>query len=544
MSDNSGLVASALILTDPTLSLSLDAADSYRVWVKQQGAKVSLYRDYERGDHRASITGQMRKMLRLGSDQTGMNDFNDNYCQIVIDKMAGRLRVSEISLGEDSSDKKWLTPLLEYNSWDALQGTVFRGAVRDGDSFICVDPQTLEWTSEAAYDGFSGVFALFYNNSSTPYWACKMWAEASPSQTEEVIRVVVYEEDKVSYWRGKDGGNELIPDNQILLSDLIKQSGQYNIKVDVPEGTDPNITSVNYMPWPVDMAPVIHFVNKYDNYSDSGESEIRSAIPLQDVLNRTLHSMVMASEFAAFNILWAKGIPLDVDGIVPGAVINLLLKDASGNPVTDPTPEMTAYLNAVQVGQFSGSDISQYTNQIDKIVRELSQATQTPIYGITNQGAVSGEALKQLEIGLIGKCERFQRQNTDAIRDLIKLTAKVQKAFNGDYDPTIGNPPEIKSVAVSWKTPEILDVTAQMVALFQMRRDAPGLWDDTFYQTRIGGLLGLSQAQIKEEGDKALNSAANKLASLVGSAGDTNPPANTGNPPADGNPPTDNQPPA
>jgi len=510
-SENSGLIAAAMQMTSPEMSLSMDVANTYRDWIKQRGARVALYRQYERGDHRASITAQMRKMLRLNLDSSGMVDFCDNYCSIVIDKMTGRLRVTEVAVARKDSvpadaENLWLNAVLEKNNWDALQGTVFRGATLDGDSFVMVDPETLQWTSEPAYDGYSGVFALFDNNMSTPYWACKIWSEASHTGQDEVMRVVVYEPERISYWRGKEGGTELIPDVFVPLGGKSNKAEATTIRA-----------------WPVSTPPIVHFGNKIDNYSDNGESEIRPAIPLQDVLNRTLHSMVSASEFAAFNILWSKGIALDVDGIVPGAVLNLLIKDANGNVVTEPSPELTAFLSAVQVGQFTGTDIGQYTNQIDKIVREISQVTSTPIYGITNQGAVSGEALKQLEIGLIGKCERFQRQNTDAVRQLVKLTAEIQSEFDGDYAGLPPPPPEIDGVKVAWKSPEILDVTAQVVALFQMRRDAPGLWPDSFYQARIGGLLGMSQASIKEESDKALSEQSNRLASLVGAGGNIPP---------------------
>jgi len=507
---NEGLISDALRLTQPVLSLSMDVDDAFKGWIKSSGAKVALYRDYERGSHRAVITTQMRKMLRLTADDSGLVDFNDNYMQIVVDKMAGRLHVNEVTLSDTDQDKAWLSPLLEFNNWDALQGTVFRGAIRDGDSYLMVDPETLEWTSEAAYDGFSGVFALFDNNMNTPYWACKLWSEASSEGQDEVMRLVVYEPDKVSYWRGESDGSELKADNVVETS-TIKEPFILKEGEELPE-------FINVRPWPLpsQTIPIIHFVNKYDNYSDSGESEIRPGIPLQDVLNRTLHSMVMASEFAAFNILWSKGIALDVTAIQPGAVLNLLLKDSNGNVITDLTPEATAFLQAVAVGQFTGTDIGQYTNQIDKIVREISQVTQTPIYGITNQGAVSGEALKQLEIGLIGKCERFQRQNTDAIRDLIKLSAEIQKTFNTTYE---GTPPEIKTVAVAWKSPEILDVSQQLTVISQIRRDNPGLFTDDFYRARIGGLLGMNQTDISKEGVAAKNEASLNLLALTGGDG-------------------------
>ena len=60
-SDNSGLVASALQKSNPALALTMDAANSFKAEVVEHGARVTLYRNYERGDHRAVITTQMRK---------------------------------------------------------------------------------------------------------------------------------------------------------------------------------------------------------------------------------------------------------------------------------------------------------------------------------------------------------------------------------------------------------------------------------------------------------------------------------------------------
>src|SRR5690349_8185143 len=110
MSDNSALIANALMQSNPALALTMDAADSFKAMIKEQGARVALYRDYERGDHRAVITDQMRKMLRLPTEESGILDFNGNYCGIVIDKMAGRLRISEVVTGDTDTDENWLAP--------------------------------------------------------------------------------------------------------------------------------------------------------------------------------------------------------------------------------------------------------------------------------------------------------------------------------------------------------------------------------------------------------------------------------------------------
>jgi hypothetical protein len=486
MSDNSGLIVSALLKSNPALAVSMDAANAWKSEIKEHGARVALYRDYERGDHRAVITDQMRKMLRLNEDDSGMTDFNGNYCGIVIDKMAGRLHVNEITTGNEGVDTGWLAPLLEDNDWDNLQTTTFRGAIRDADSYIMVDPETLAWTSEPAYDGYSGITAIFETGTRTPTWACKMWSEAEEAGADNTMQLVVYQPGSVSYWRGQAGGAEVQPNDVV---------------VDLANGFSEVIGNQRAFPLASQKVPIVHFANRYENYSEDGESEIRAAIPLQDVYNRTLHSMVMASELSAFRIAWSIGLEIDELSIMPGAVINLVLKK-DGNLIQEPTAEMIELLKTARVGQFEATDLTQYIEQLDKVVREISQVTQTPLYGITtDNGSLSGEALKQLEIGLIGKVIRFQQQNTDSIRELVELTAEIQNAFRIEGK---GSAPIFKQIALTWKSPEILDVTSQIAALASLRMQASGLWSDDWYRGKIGGLMGMSQNEISKEAAAAI----------------------------------------
>lgn len=490
MSDNSRLVLSALRETNPELADSISVGDSWKDELLEQGARVTLYRQYEEGDHRSGITEQMRKMLRLEPDNSGIDDFNDNYCRIIVDKMAGRLQVSNISTGNDSDDNSWLIPLMQKNDWAAIQGTLFQGAIRDGESFLMINPKTLQWTSEPTYDGFSGVVAIFEAHGKTPIWACKLWSESIGGEDIDSgmapMRIVVYEPNRITYWHGSENGSEVMPDDNVEFSDAFAD-----------DLTEEGMTATNELKWPLGVVPIIHFVNQYNNFNMSGRSEVRSAIPLQDVLNRTLHSMVMASEFSAFRVKWSIGMEINAFAITPGSIINLVLKDKNGAVVHEMSPDEVNFMNAVRVGQFEETNIEQYISQIDRLAREISQISQTPIYGVTTNGVLSGEALKQLEIGLIGKCERFQRENTDAIRQLVKMTAQMQNTFSIG----LGQAPIIEQAIVTWKSPEILDTNAQVASLVNMREKSPGLWSDDFYRRKLGGILGMTQEEIKTESE-------------------------------------------
>lgn len=494
MSENTGLITNALLQTAPQLYAQIDGGNSWAAKVEQRGARTALYRRYERGDHRANITAQVRKMLRLTEDETGLNDFNDNYMRIVIDKMAGRIHAQAITTDENSEE--WLVETLKKNSFISQQGSWWRGAVRDGNSFVMIDPETRLWTSEPAFDGYSGMVVIHNQMTRRIIWACKLWSEvdsldATDGTTGVIMRLVVYQPDKISYWVGEDGGDAVAPDTT---------------------------TPQNWELWPGEMQgalPIVDFGNAKDAYTMYGESEIRPAVPLQDVLNRLLTSTTMGIELNGTPINVSIGMMVDANGFVPGAIINMVLHDSTtGNVITDPTPEQLDLIRSARVEQLRGADMQQFIVVWDKVVKEISQATQTPIYGITSDGILSGEALKQLEIGLIGKVERFQRDNTDAIRQLIETTAAMERVFAPGL-----NTPDVSEISVQWKPAELLDTDAKIAALSEVRKNNPGLFTDDFYRERIGAMLGLSIDEIQEQNELAANLGAMNFERLVGAGG-------------------------
>jgi hypothetical protein len=223
----------------------------------------------------------------------------------------------------------------------------------------------------------------------------------------------------------------------------------------------------------------------------------------------------MAGDYGAFKIAWSKGIELDKGGLIPGDTLSLMLYDENGKVIVDPTPEQIAFLNACEVGEFGETDLSQYTNILDNFTKHISQVTQTPIYGVTADGNLSGEALKQLEIGLIGKIKRYQNENTAAIRQLIQLANDIQR----EYDTGFGQPPKLEGVSINWVNPEITDVPTAIASIISVREKCPGLFDDEFYRQKLGALWGMTQSQITAEGDKATNSQAQEFGNITGAAG-------------------------
>jgi hypothetical protein len=499
MADNSGIIADVLLKTNPELYKQIDGQNTFKSGIKTRGARVAKYRRYVVGKPDANMTDQMRAMLRLKEDDADLDELSINYMALVVDKMASRISVTEITTdSKEQASKDWLAQILNDNDFESLQMEVVRGAIRDGDSYVMIDFETGKMTSEPAYDGFSGIVAIYTQGVDYPLWSCKIWSVADMDLAGDepdyitVMKIAVSQPDRISYWTANSGSQEVMPD---------EIDGNHEV---------PNLLG---------KPPIIHFVCNKDNFTQYGESEVRKALPPQNILNRTTHSTVMASEHSAFSRPYSIGAEIDPAGMTPGAVISIVLRDEVGNIIVKPEPEQIEFLKACQIGELATTDISQFTGQIDSYVAQISQVTGTPIYGISGQNVTSGEALKQLEIGLIGKVRRFQKENSKAVRLLIELVSDVQKVYDTDY----GDPPELGRVSVNWSNPEILDVNEAIITLSTMREKMPGLWDDDFYRARIGALLEMTQSQIEQESEKARTQAELNTNIFTGAGGEVPP---------------------
>jgi hypothetical protein len=480
--DNSQTIADLLTRTAPDLARQIDVT-WWQGEVQKQGARVAKFRRYVSGDHDSDMTAQMMRMLRIKADTAGLARFADNYCRIVVDKMSSRTSVEGFEIGDDEDAQEWLADIMERSDFDALIGTVIRSAIRDGEGYVSIDPQTLTWKSEPAYNGHSGVVSISVDDAIV--WAVKLVAsgamEAADTEAEtgqsyqQALTAWVYMPTRIQVFRGESGS----------LGDM---------------------AFVEAVDWTFVFVPIIDVANQRDSYTSHGDSELKPAIPLQDALNRTLHSTMMAEEFGAFGLRYSIGIAISDAAILPGSVVNVV-------PSGELTEENIALINATKVGEFGAVDMGQYIGVMDKLIREISQTTQTPIYGVTTEGSISGEALKQLEIGLIGKVERFQRENTSALKKLIRYTADIQDAFFNEAAP------QIESIGVNWASAELRDAAAEVAMYIELMTKAPGLFPAEFYREHIGNALGLDNATIKRMAELAVMEQANTFMALTGGAG-------------------------
>ena len=396
----------------------------------------------------------------------------------------------------------------------------YRGAFRDMTSYAIIDPVSVTFSIEPAYNGYDGVVVI-YDGQDNVQWACKVWCEGSGESVEtnesdgenvsyeQDVYLIVYQKERMTAWKGSVNGSNLEP----------AEFWDVNVFSDNGNGYATVKQGASEMKWLPDDIPVVPFVHKKDANNMNGESVERAALTLQNELNTTIRTMDMAAQLGAYPTPVFFGVQFEYDdGIMPGSIVSVPMLDASGNPLSEVSEEQARLLAAVKHVTLEPANLDNYLNAIRLIVEQMMILTQTPVYGVVAGGNISGEALKQLEIGLIGNCERFQRENTDAWKKIIYLLRDVQSMMQNEVGSSV---PNFDSIDIKWKTPEIRNKDEELEQLYTMREKAPGLWPDSLYREKIGALMDIDQKQIVELGDAADAEGVNRLQDLLTGGGAT-----------------------
>lgn len=380
-------------------------ADTWEAEIQAWGTLVKLFREYAEGQHRAELTPEMKQMLRVSG--TALDSFNLNYCDLVIAKMGDRLTVASVD-GDNAAASEWSADVLDTNRFDGLQMDVHDAAIRDGLTFVMVDysdtEKALRLFHELAWDGTTGMIPIYDRMGKRIVAAVKVWYE-----TETARRVNLYFADRVEKYDESDQG---------MITPRVDDAAAWRDANGQPVGV-----------------PIVPFINRAKARLSFGISELANMIPINDALNRTLVSMVMTAELSAFQIKVAVGFPAP-SSVSPGMIIKIA---EEGLPDGQKVDMFT--LEQAQLVPF----ISEATFLIDQI----GTISQTPLPGQMGADSSSGEALKQREVGLLGKIKRFQVKGGNAWEDVLAVAARVQNAFGSTSAPTV------KRWVCKWEDAEI-----------------------------------------------------------------------------------------
>ena len=443
--------------------------DEWAAEVEAQGEKVLLYRQYADGEHRAKLTPEMKQMLRISGD--ALDQFNANYCDLVVATMADRLTVERIEGGDDASE--WAEALLRYNRFDGFQMDVHEATIRDGDTFVMLgydnDAQMPTFHHEPAWDGDTGMIVVYDRMRVNILVAIKVWYEANPASSGEDStddkRINIYYPDRVEKYWSAEGGDSLDPIGE--------------------EPTPWKMTSGEAVG-----VPVIHFRNRARSRTTTGISELASVIPLQDALNRNLTSMVTTSELSAFQIRVAKGFDPPTN-LSPGMWVVIGPEGLDKDQVAD-------------ADTMEQAQLVPFINQAYFLIDQIGNVSRTPMAGNMGGDSQSGEALKQREVGLLGKIGRFQVKTGNAWEDVMQMAARVQTAFGSKQ------PPQVQTWNTKWKDAQIRN-DAETIQNAMMVADLVG---EAETLRLVGKVFGWDEAKIKMIMAEKASETVNRLAGL------------------------------
>lgn len=194
------------------------------------------------------------------------------------------------------------------------------------------------------------------------------------------------------------------------------QTRNTNASLPTTEGSWQQIDSVNN---PYGRVPVFHFPCKKSRRY--GISELKSVVPLQNALNKSVLDMMIAMEFASFKQRWAIGLDLEID-------------EETGEP-KDPLAKnygidrLLAFPDAeTKVGQFDATDLGQFLEVQEKFWASASRVSGTPLhyFYITSGDFPSGEAMKSAEARFIKKITDRQVAFGNVWEEVLKFCLQIE----------------------------------------------------------------------------------------------------------------------
>jgi hypothetical protein len=365
--------------------------------------QYDLYANYYDGNHLlAFATSQFRsKFANLFSR------LSDNLCQIVIEAPAERMEITGFGVeagGGSGTDAvtQLAGEIWQSNRMDVRSGVVHREAFRAGDAYLLVwpdaDGRPVFWPQLAS------LCTVAYNQEyqGQLLWAAKVWLDYSTRR----VRLNMYYPDRIEkYESSSTFANQ---------TELPEQAGAYRPYEEPGE------------PWPLPnpwgVVPLYHFANN-SWLNVFGRSELRSIIPLQDALNKTLADQLIAQEFMAFPQRWVVGLEVEIDPATGKA-----------RPPFEPGADRlwAAANENIKFGQFDAADLEQYLKIEESLRLEIARLAALPPHFLQQWAgqAPSGEALRAAESRFVKKVQDRQAEFGNIWEDAMELALRMVSPAN------------------------------------------------------------------------------------------------------------------
>lgn len=432
-------------------------------------AAYDLYWRYYDGDHPVVYAASRLREIFNNLDVS----FNENWCEVVVAAELERINLRGLRAPNNPAAQARLDELWASNQLGLESDDAHEAALVTGESFLVV------WPDEAPPGAPGGTPRAYYNdprlchvfyeseNPRRKRYAAKWWRD-----DEGYVRLTLYYRDRIEYYRSQNKTDTALSAKSFApLSDPVAN--------------------------PYGAIPVFHFKIKR-----LPKSDLKSVVPIQDVINKLLSNMIVAAEYGAFRQRY----------IISNVEVKGKLRNAPNEiwdlPASDGSGQQT------QVGEFSATDLRNYLDAIDNMAGSLSAITRIPKHYFMKQGGdPSGEALLTMEAPLVKKVadriERFAPEWKAAASFMLRLAGVDVPAEQIEpvYDPSQSVLPrtmaEIRQLSVQAGIPLLVTLkregwSEQQLAELEEARDADPDW-----QLKLRN-VGLLDAQIGVSQDTLL----------------------------------------
>lgn len=312
-----------------------------------------------------------------------------NLPRLSVTALAERLRITGFSDAGLWPD--WLR-----NDMDQLSGVAHREALLLGDSYVIVWA-TLAGKPSVTVESARQIAVQRDPGTREVIAAVKRW------ETETTTEAVLYLPDRITRYRANHVGATL------------------------------GYATVQELPNPLGVVPIVAVRNSDRILDDYGSSEIEDMMPLVDGLNKSLVDMMTTSEYVGRPRRWATGIELEERPKL----------DSEGNPVLDdddqpvleavnPIPEgnraMIAESHEAKFGQLAAADLGGYGESVNVLLGQIMAVSTLPAHyvGIFTDNPASADALRASEASLTARAEARQQTFGRAWEQVAKLMVAIR----------------------------------------------------------------------------------------------------------------------
>jgi hypothetical protein len=439
-------------------------------------AELKLYSDYYDGDHRLAFAANKFKEA-FGEL---FDAFATNWCGLVVDVAAERLKVLGFRFGEDDADDQ-ANGIWQANALDQRSLIAHTEAIKLKRSYLLVGPPR-EPGGEPVITVESPTQCIVEHDPADV--RRRLFGLKRYRAADGATIVVLWTPDWIYTWR-KDG----------IATNMVEVLGVW-----IPEGAGGDWTLDAVEENPTGVVLLIPLENN-GQLLKAGTSDLKPAISLNDAANKFFTDMLHSSEYIAFPVRVATGVELP------------------RNPVTgqlEDTAEIAAMVSRLwvfegekaQVTQLPAGDLSMFVEGVDLAVQHLAAQTRTPPhYLLAKLANVSGDALVAAETGLEHRCRRkhldFSDPHEEAMRLAFLWRSIVRRGWAGASEDAWRA--TLDDAETIWSEPANRDpITLTQSLTMKQAIGVPEeqLWEDAGYTPQqIKRMRVMRDAQIKREAE-------------------------------------------